>query len=131
MASEVRIFLSSTFCDLQAERSVIVNKIAAALNERYNSRGLIINLVDLRWGVTEEASRNGKVIEICLREIRKSRPYFAAILGGRYGWCPGADEISRNRALFSEYPELKDDIEAGRSITEIEKPEKGWSISCV
>ena len=120
MASEVRIFLSSTFCDLQAERSVIVNKIAAALNERYNSRGLIINLVDLRWGVTEEASRNGKVIEICLREIRKSRPYFAAILGGRYGWCPGADEISRNRALFSEYPELKDDIEAGRSITEIE-----------
>ena len=117
---EIRIFLSSTFCDLQEERSVIVNKVAAALNKRYYDRGIKITIVDLRWGVTEEAARNGKVIEVCMREIQKSRPYFAAILGGRYGWQPGEDDVRRNQSLCSEFPNILEDIREERSITEME-----------
>lgn len=117
---EIRIFLSSTFCDLQEERSVIVNKVAAALNKRYNDKGIKIIIVDLRWGVTDEAARNGEVIEICLSEIQKSRPYFAAIIGGRYGWQPTEDEIRHNKSLCRLYPNVLEDVRNERSITEME-----------
>lgn len=117
---EIRIFLSSTFCDLQEERSVIVNKVAAALNKRYNDKGIKIIIVDLRWGVTDEAARDGKVIEICLGEIQKSRPYFAAIIGGRYGWQPTEDEIRRNKSLCRLYPNVLEDVKDECSITEME-----------
>lgn len=117
---EIRIFLSSTFCDLQEERSVIVNKVATALNKRYNDKGIKIIIVDLRWGVTDEAARNGEVIEICLSEIQKSRPYFAAIIGGRYGWQPTEDEIRHNKSLCRLYPNVLEDVRNERSITEME-----------
>ena len=42
----------------------------------------------MRWGVTDEAAAEGKVLPICLEEIKRCRPYFISLLGERYGWAP-------------------------------------------
>jgi hypothetical protein len=44
--------------------------------------------VDLRWRVTDEQKAEGAALPICFTEIDRSRPYFIAILGQRYGWIP-------------------------------------------
>ena len=41
--------------------------------------------VDLRCGIAEKDSRQGKVIPICLGVIGRCRPYFVGMLGERYG----------------------------------------------
>lgn len=87
----IRVFLSSTFRYMQAERDALVklfNRLAAVAARRDVS----VSVVDLRWGVTEDAARNGQVVSICLQEIDNSRPFFIGIVGDRYGWCPSRDE---------------------------------------
>ena len=84
---EVRIFLSSTFSDMNAERSALVkrfNKLKVVANQRNVS----LSLLDLRWGVTDEESRTGKVLSVCLNEIENSHPFFIGLLGSRYGYHP-------------------------------------------
>ena len=49
--------------------------------------------IDLRWGVSAEAGRDHRTMQICLDEIarcqrRTARPNFLALVGDRYGWCP-------------------------------------------
>jgi len=48
--------------------------------------------IDLRWGVSEEASLDQQAMAMCPGEITRCqqttpRPNFI-ILGDRYGWCP-------------------------------------------
>jgi hypothetical protein len=83
-------------------------------------RNVILVVVDLRWGITEEEGRTGKVLETCLGEIDNCTPYFIGISGSRYGWRPTIEELSRNPRLLQQYPWLEDDIRSGKSITEIE-----------
>jgi hypothetical protein len=59
--------------------------------------------LDLRWGVTEEEAENGKVLEIILEEIERSRPFFIALLGERYGSLP--KKLSQGTEIV--YPWLK------------------------
>ncbi len=81
----VRIFISSTFRDMHAERDHLVKVVFPELRERCAKRKLHLVDIDLRWGVTEEEAEQGKVLEIILDEIDRSRPFFIAILGERYG----------------------------------------------
>lgn len=116
----VRLFISSTFSDMMAEREHLMKIIFPQLRRRCKARFVELTEVDLRWGIPEELSREGKVIEICLSEIDKSRPYFIGILGNRYGWVPGKEELEKQTALTESFPWTKDDIAEGRSITEME-----------
>ncbi|XP_071959587.1 uncharacterized protein [Antedon mediterranea] len=84
---EVRVFVSSTFRDFQEEREVLIKKAFRELNRMCTERGICFTYVDLRWGITQEQSKDGQTISICLREIDKCRPYFICLLGERYGWC--------------------------------------------
>ena len=86
---QVRVFLSSTFRDFMEERDLLVKQVFPSLRRRAQERGVEVVDVDLRWGVTEEESQQGKVIGICLAEIERCRPYFIGMLGERYGWTPG------------------------------------------
>ena len=70
--------------------------------------------MDLRWGVNEEQKAEGKVLPICLEEIKRCRPYFIGLLGERYGWVP--DEIPKD--LIDREPWLKDHLD--HSVTELE-----------
>ena len=65
----VRIFISSTFRDMQAERDHLVKIIFPELRERCAERRLHLIDLDLRWGVTEEEAEQGKVLEVILDEI--------------------------------------------------------------
>jgi telomerase protein component 1 len=81
----LRIFISSTFRDMQSERDYLVRVVFPELRERCARRRLHVVDVDLRWGVTEEEAERGRVLEICLDEIERCRPFFIGILGERYG----------------------------------------------
>jgi hypothetical protein len=84
----IRVFVSSTFRDMQEEREELIKHIFPQLRKLCESRGVVWGEVDLRWGITDEATAEGKVLPICLEEIKRCRPYFIGLLGERYGWVP-------------------------------------------
>ena len=114
---EIRVFISSTFHDMQGERDYLMRKVFPVLKGLAAERNVTLVPVDLRWGITEQESKNGKVIEVCLREIENTFPFFIGIVGDRYGWCPRKEDV---RNLKEKYDWLEKDIESGLSITEIE-----------
>ena len=117
---QIRIFISSTFQDMQVERNYLIEKVFPKLRLEASKREVSIVPLDLRWGITEEESKNGKVLEICLQEITNSHPFFIGLIGERYGWCPTIDEYEKNELLQERYNWIKQDIENGLSVTEIE-----------
>src|SRR5438128_6935031 len=110
----VRVFVSSTFRDMQAEREELVKRIFPQLRKLCEQRGVTWGEVDLRWGITEEQSERGEVLPICLAEIQRCRPYFIGLLGERYGWIP--DVIPTE--LTDRQHWLKKQLH--RSVTELE-----------
>lgn len=110
----IRVFLSSTFADMDNERSYFNEVIAPKISRICSDRGVSFFSVDLRWGITKEEQIDGKVLPICLREIDKCRPYFIGIIGNRYGSVLKnvPDHISQS------IPWLKG--KEGNSITELE-----------
>jgi hypothetical protein len=117
---QIRIFISSTFRDMQSERNYLVEKVFPALKKYCQERDVTLIELDLRWGISEEASKQGKVVEICLQEIENTHPFFIGLLGNRYGWTPSPEEITKNPQIPEQYPWITTDLSAGRSITEIE-----------
>jgi len=85
---EIRVFISSTFRDMHKEREELVKRTFPQLRKMCEERGVVWSEVDLRWGISDEQSAEGKVLPICLEEIKRCRPYFIGILGDRYGWVP-------------------------------------------
>ena len=61
-----------------------------------SERDVTLTELDLRWGITEEEAKKGKVVEICLREIENSIPFFIGIIGNRYGWVPAKEDLGGN-----------------------------------
>ncbi|MBR3836724.1 MAG: DUF4062 domain-containing protein [Clostridia bacterium] len=110
----IRVFLSSTFADMDQERSYFNEVIAPKISRICSDRGVSFFSVDLRWGITREEQVDGKVLPICLSEIDKCRPYFIGIIGNRYGSILETvpEHISRS------IPWLRG--KEGSSITELE-----------
>ena len=93
-----RIFVSSTFSDLKAERNALQEKVFPRLRELAAAHGCRFQAIDLRWGVSEEAALDQQTMKICLGEIERCqkitpRPNFIVLLGDRYGWRPLPAEI--------------------------------------
>ena len=80
----VRVFISSTFKDMHAERDYLVRFVFPRLREELLKRRIHLVDVDLRWGVTGDQDS----FEECMEEIKRCHPRFICILGGRYGWIP-------------------------------------------
>ncbi len=116
-SNELRVFISSTFRDLQEEREHLVKKIFPEIRSLCRERGVRLTEVDLRWGITEEEAEQSGVIRVCLEEIDRCRPYFIGILGERYGWTP-PPAIAEAHAR--EFPAVADVVDGDRSITEME-----------
>jgi tetratricopeptide (TPR) repeat protein len=111
---EIRVFISSTFRDMQEEREELVKQIFPQLRRLCESRGVTWGEVDLRWGVPDEARAEGKVLPLCLAEIEHCRPYFIGLLGERYGWVP--EEIPEE--LLAAQPWLNEHRQ--QSVTALE-----------
>ena len=114
---EIRVFLSSTFRDFMEERDLLVKQVFPSLRRRAQARGVEVVDVDLRWGITEEESQQGKVLGICLAEIERCRPYFIGMLGERYGWIPPKDKYP---AVVLEQQAWLQQHVGGASVTELE-----------
>ena len=123
---EIRVFLSSTFRDMDAERTYLVKQVFPKVRAACLERQVGFSEIDLRWGVSEEESKNGATVEICLKEIDRCRdfpPFFIGFLGERYGWIPKHDELAAywEKHSDSQYaPAIRDSIERGISVTELE-----------
>ena len=118
--AEVRVFLSSTFRDLNLEREVLMKKIFPEIKSICRAKGITVTEVDLRWGITDEEAVLGRIVRTCMEEIDRCRPYFIGFLGGRYGYIPDYVEISKDAYLLSDYPWIEDAILDELSITEME-----------
>ena len=100
--STFRVFISSTFSDLKAERNALHERVFPRLRELCARHGARFQPIDLRWGVSDEASLNQQAMNICLGEISRCqqttpRPNFIVLLGDRYGWCPPPSQIPDRR----------------------------------
>lgn len=101
---DIKVFISSTFSDLEAER----NKIMLAFREaeKYAIENYInLKTIDFRWGLPDGAH----VMKSCLESISISRPYFLCILGGNYGSQPNWDDYEKEKEYLSEYNQFIED----------------------
>ena len=115
----VYVFVSSTFNDMHGERDYLVKEVFPELRDWCEERKLRLVDIDLRWGVSEaDATHNQRVVEVCLQNIDRCRPFFLCFLGQRYGWIPGAGDVSAE--TLARYPGLKAAIVEQRSVTELE-----------
>jgi tetratricopeptide (TPR) repeat protein len=110
----IRVFISSTFRDMHAERDHLVKVVFPKLRERLERFRVELIDIDLRWGITEAQANDGRVLELCLQQIDECRPYFIGLLGQRYGWVPTELPESALRA----YGWIRNQEQ--KSITELE-----------
>lgn len=110
----IKVFISSTFRDMQSERDYMVKVVFPQLREKLEKHRLHLVEIDLRWGVTKEQAENDQALGVCLNVIDECRPFFLGILGERYGWVP--DSIPKD-ALY-KYGWIQ--YYTGKSITALE-----------
>lgn len=122
----IKIFLSSTFRDMDAERDAIMNRVRPTVAQQLKPHGINVDFIDLRWGVNTqqvpEAERENHVLRECLNSIQESRPFFVALLGDRYGWVPTqqswdaiVDGMDADERMF-----INGETQQARSVTELE-----------
>ena len=117
---QLRLFISSTFVDMDAERNALT-RIFPQISEMCRQHGVEFVPLDLRWGITEDEAKEGRVIETCLREIDNSRPFFIGIIGNRYGWVPEKKDLGNFSDTIQErYPWINKALDLRMSITEME-----------
>jgi hypothetical protein len=110
----VRVFISSTFRDMQAERDWLVKRVFPALRQQLEVHRIHLVDIDLRWGITREQADNDKVLGLCLQQIDECRPFFVGLLGERYGWVPAKFpvEVGKRYGWTQHH--------AGKSLTNLE-----------
>ena len=114
----VYIFISSTFNDMHAERDYLIKRVFPELRMWCAEHKLKLIDIDLRWGVSEkDATENKRVVDVCLNNVDKCRPFLLCLLGQRRGWVPGLSDV--NEETLIKFPGLKEYI-GKSSITELE-----------
>jgi hypothetical protein len=95
-----RLFVSSTFSDFNEERKLLQTIVFPEIKKYCRENNLNFQPIDLRWGVTEEASNDQKTLSLCLEEVQNSKyhpyPNFLIMAGDRYGWVPLPYAIEEN-----------------------------------
>ena len=112
----IRVFISSTFRDMIAERDELMTHVWPELRRFCKELHVELVEIDLRWGITEEESTRNETLKLCLNEIHSCRPYFIGILGERYGWVPGEDVFTTD---LNEEQSWLNNL-SGKSVTELE-----------
>lgn len=117
---QIRVFISSAFEDMKAERDILVDVIFAKLQDKARQRAVAVTALDLRWGIPKGTDL-GRTIEICMNEIDDSYPFFIGIVGKYYGDPPGKAEVfDPNDVLREQFSILSKYFEKELSITDME-----------
>lgn len=121
---QIRVFVSSTFKDMNKERSHIAINIFPWIRKEMLRNGVNFSWCDLRWGITDEEAQAGLVVPKCIQSIDEC-DFFVGIIGEYYG-----TSLSKHDVETLEMPiEYKSQIlrlidssngSSGISITEIE-----------
>ncbi|KAK7505932.1 hypothetical protein BaRGS_00002654 [Batillaria attramentaria] len=87
----VRIFVSSTFTDTKLERNTMMAKVFPNLMQKCQEKGYQFQIVDMRWGVRDEATDDHRTTDLCLREIELCKkistgPCFMTLVSHKYGY---------------------------------------------
>ena len=105
------------------ERDELLKRVFPELRSRCRARFVELLGVDLRWGITEDQSRQWAILGICLREIDRCRPsaaiFFIGLLGERYGWVPKPDFYPREVLEDPQLAWVREHV-GGKSVTELE-----------
>lgn len=113
----IKVFLSSTFKDMEEERTYLANYTFPRIVDYCMRRQIVFSPIDLRWGITNEEN----VLQVCFEEIERSAPFFIGLVGARYGWIPSKEEYQNTfNEDFTNIPWLKEAIAEEKSITEVE-----------
>lgn len=115
---KVRVFISSTFSDMECERDIIVHSVFPRLRQEFSSQMIDITEVDLRWRYPEEDFENSKILEICIGEVLHCYPFFVGIVGQQYGQPASMDAIAKLPPAYRKA--IGQDLSEGTSITELE-----------
>ena len=94
----VRIFISSTFRDMDLERSALHRRILPLLRTYFSRHGIYVDIVDYRIGI-DDGQQEVDVINSCIEGVRSCYPFFFTMIGERYGWQPGQEVLHR---IFGE-----------------------------
>lgn len=118
-----RIFVSSTFKDMDYERDYLKNVILPRLNKEMIQYNVIVELCDLRSGIAKkfqsEQEQENFILQSCFSSIKVTHPYFIALIGDRYGWIPPKLHIENLNQLFQSFGvEISSVI--NKSVTEVE-----------
>ncbi|XP_041365002.1 uncharacterized protein LOC121380241 [Gigantopelta aegis] len=112
--SIVKIFVSSTFSDMNVERNALLSEVVPQLKEFCAGLDLDFQLVDLRWGLTEDVQNDHSAKKLCLLEIENCQnvslgPNFISILSHRYGGqaLPSGIAVPEFENLRDEAKQLK------------------------
>ena len=111
---KIRVFVSSTFLDMQKERDVLNLEVFPVVKGVCDKLGVAFNAIDLRWGITQEDQLKGSVVDLCLDEIQHCKPYFIGLIGNRYGWIPDKQDPD----LEEKFQFIKENED--KSVTELE-----------
>ncbi|XP_076319840.1 NACHT and WD repeat domain-containing protein 2 isoform X1 [Tachypleus tridentatus] len=102
----VRIFTSSTFTDMSMERNTLMEEVYPRIKEYCRERhGLEFQVVDMRWGVRDEATDDHMTTELCMNEIKNCQrvsmgPNFVVFLAQKYGYRPIPTKIDAKEFLL-------------------------------
>ncbi|KOR32743.1 hypothetical protein TI05_05305 [Achromatium sp. WMS3] len=121
MATEQKIFISSTFEDMHPERDYLSHRTFPALAARLRAEHIPLQLLplDLRVGVTipDEERWAETVIQVCFDGLQQARPLLLVLLGERYGSSPPAELVAW---VTQQYPELTLEQVTAKSVTALE-----------
>ena len=99
---------------MQKERDILTQDVFPIVKGICDKVGVAFNMIDLRWGITDEDVANGSVLELCLDEIQHCKPYFIGLIGNHYGTVLS----DYNSDIEEKYEFIKENRD--KSVTEIE-----------
>ncbi len=101
----IRVFVSTTLRDLQTERDYLHKFTFPRLLQLCESRNVVLDVVDLDWGIADERAAPENVLQLTLEELQRSRPYYIGLLGKLYGRTVEKipDELSKRWPLLAVY----------------------------
>jgi len=82
--------------------------------------GVEFTEIDLRWGIHPALAERGDAIALCLREVERSRPFFVAFVGERFGWVPQQGGVAHDLLSRDLVKSVEKWMLAGESATAME-----------
>ena len=97
----IKIFISSTFKDMDRERDILRLVVEPQLNSFFKQWHIHVMFVDLRKDVETDKTlsveeREKQIFNVCMKEIEECSPFFIGLIGDRYGWIPPHHVLKAN-----------------------------------